>query len=105
MDRSVVGRRLREARLESGLSQKALGIKAGIDEFSASPRMNQYERSRHMPDLLTLSRIARVLNVPVAYFFCDDEHLAAVVRGFHRLPATHKRRYEKALINALKPQD
>ena len=43
-DGSVISRRLKQARVLAGLSQKQLGIKAGIDEFSASPRINQYER-------------------------------------------------------------
>ena len=37
-------KRLKEARLRSGLSQEKLGVLAGIDEASASARMNQYER-------------------------------------------------------------
>ena len=49
-ERSVVARRLKEARVRAGLSQKQLGIKAGIEEFSASPRINQYERGKHTPD-------------------------------------------------------
>ena len=51
-DRSVVAKRLREARELSGLSQKQLGIKAGLDEFSASPRINQYERGKRRRDLV-----------------------------------------------------
>ena len=35
--RSVVGKRLRGARLRAGISQKQLGMRAGIDELSASP--------------------------------------------------------------------
>jgi len=37
---SPLPKRLKEARLAAGLSQKQLGIAAGIDEFSASPRCN-----------------------------------------------------------------
>lgn len=65
---NIISRRLREARLEKGLSQKKLGIEAGIDEFSSSPRMNQYERGKHIPDISTIARIAKVLDVPTAYF-------------------------------------
>jgi transcriptional regulator with XRE-family HTH domain len=39
--------RLKEARLRTGLSQQKLGILAGIDEATASARMNQYERGIH----------------------------------------------------------
>ena len=58
---SVIARRLREAQTRAGLSQKQLGIKAGIDEFSASPRINQYERGKHTPDYSTVERLAKVL--------------------------------------------
>ncbi len=68
--------RLRNARLAKGLSQKRLGMAAGIDEFSASARMNHYERGRHTPDFATLRRLARVLEVPTAYFYAEEEWLA-----------------------------
>jgi len=68
--------RLKAARLAKGLSQKALGIAAGMDEFSASPRMNHYERGRHAPDFVTLRRLARVLDVPTAYFYTEEEWIA-----------------------------
>ncbi|WP_131024637.1 helix-turn-helix transcriptional regulator, partial [Klebsiella variicola] len=42
--------RLKEARIRASLSQERLGILAGIDEATASPRMNQYERGTHAPD-------------------------------------------------------
>jgi transcriptional regulator with XRE-family HTH domain len=41
------------------------GIQAGIDQFSASARMNQYEKGKHSPDLTTVARLCKVLNVPV----------------------------------------
>jgi len=82
----IVARRLREARERKGLSQKALGVSAGIDEFSASPRVNQYERGKHVPDLLTLQNLAGVLAVPVPFFFAEDELLAELLMLLHSLP-------------------
>lgn len=76
-DSSIIGKRIREARLRVGLSQKQLGIKAGIDEFSASPRINQYERGKHVPDLLTTERLAKVLRVPTPFLYAKDDGLAA----------------------------
>lgn len=76
---SVIARRLREARLRAGLSQERLGILAGIDEFSASARMNQYERGKHVPDLLTVERVAAVLEVPAPYFYTRDENIAELL--------------------------
>lgn len=71
--------RLRQARESADLSQKKLGVLAGIDEFSASPRINQYERGKHVPDVFMVERLARVLNVPAVYMYCEDEILAAII--------------------------
>jgi transcriptional regulator with XRE-family HTH domain len=89
---SIVAKHLKEARLRAGLSQKQLGIKAGIDEFSASARINQYERGKHTPDLQTLTRLAAVMHVPAPYFYCEDEELASVILKFSALAKVQKRR-------------
>ena len=77
--RSPVGERLREIRTLRGISQKTLGIRAGIDQFSASARINQYEREKHIPDYSTASRLANVLDIPVTYLFTDDDSLAEII--------------------------
>lgn len=87
---SVIGQRLREARLRVGLSQKELGIEAGIDEFTASPRVNQYERGRHTPEFQTVERFAAVLGVPTPYFYCRDDALAEWVLSYSSRAATLK---------------
>jgi transcriptional regulator with XRE-family HTH domain len=89
---SIVGKHLKAARLRAGFSQKQLGIKAGIDEFSASARINQYERGKHMPDLQTLTRLAAVMHVPAPYFYCEDEDLADFILKFSALGKAQKRR-------------
>jgi transcriptional regulator with XRE-family HTH domain len=61
-----------------------LGIAAGIDEFSASPRINQYEKGTHAPAYDMVSRIGDVLDLPVAYFYADDAGMAEVIRKYHR---------------------
>ena len=91
MDNStVITKRLNEARLAAGISQKQLGIAAGIDEFSASPRINQYERGVHVPDFATLERLALVLNVPTPYFYTRDEALAKLILRYGQMSATEK---------------
>jgi len=95
---SVLARRLKEARLRAGLSQERLGILAGIDEMSASARMNQYERGKHAPDWLTVQRLAGVLQVPVAYFYADDDDAAELLLAFYALPLEAR---EEA-VNAIK---
>lgn len=96
---SVITKRLLEARVASGLSQKKLGIAAGIDEFSASPRINQYERGVHVPDYATVERLASVLNVPTPYFYTRDDDLAKLILRYGQLDAVEKAELMK-LVNA-----
>lgn len=74
--------RLKQARLRCGLTQEQLGILAGIDEFSASARMNQYERGKHMPDFIFVEKLAEVLNVPAPFFYARDPKLAEWILTF-----------------------
>lgn len=92
VDPSVVSRRIREARLRAELSQEKLGVLAGIDEFSASARMNQYERGRHSPNLQFMQRLAKVLSIPTAYFYTEDDQLAELLIVYGRLNARARKR-------------
>lgn len=95
--KTVFARRLREAREATGLSQKQLGIQAGIDQFVASARINQYERGKHVPDLLTAQRLAMELKVPMSYLFEPDDDLAALLRIASQLSAAKLRALLKTL--------
>lgn len=77
---SPIPKRLKEARLAAKISQKKLGIAAGMDEFSASARMNHYEIGRHAPDYSILKRIADTLQLPLAYFYAEDDLLAEIIK-------------------------
>ena len=83
-------KRLKEARQRERISQKTLGINIGLDPSSASGRMNHYEKGRHTPDLQTLKRIAEELDVPLNYFFCEDETTAELVIEISRLDLDKK---------------
>jgi transcriptional regulator with XRE-family HTH domain len=83
--------RLKQARKEIPISQKELGIRIGMDPGSASSRMNHYEKGRHMPDYETLERIAKELNKPVAYFFCDKESVAELLCLIEKMPEEERR--------------
>ena len=85
MSGSPLCKRLKEARLAANFSQKKLGIEAGMDQFSASARMNHYEIGRHTPDYSTLRRIATILELPVAYFYAESDEVAEMVKLFSRL--------------------
>ncbi len=78
----MYSRRLREAREAYGISQRALGIEAGLDEFVASTRVNRYETGVHQPDLQTLQHLAAILKLPVAYFYAEDDELAQLIVNF-----------------------
>lgn len=93
--RLVFQRRLKEARLRSQLSQKELGIQAGLDPFVASTRINRYELGVHEPDMATIERLATALAVPTAYLFTDDDRLARMILAFEQLPAIEKDRLLK----------
>lgn len=83
-------KRLKEARKAANLSQKSLGIEAGMDAFSASARMNHYEKGRHTPDYSMLKRIAQVLKLPVAYFYADSDELADWIALFAQLKKSER---------------
>lgn len=97
---SVWARRLKEARLAAGLSQRQLGIDAGVDEFVSSARMNRYELGVHRPDYGIAVQLARVLDVPVAYLYCDDDEMAEMLIAFHRVPAKTRRHVLEMLRKA-----
>jgi transcriptional regulator with XRE-family HTH domain len=98
----LVARRLKEARTQAGLSQERLGVLAGIDEMSASARMNQYERGKHTPDVGTVARIAAVLKLPTAYFYSKTDEEADLLVRFHRMTKTQRSKVI-SFVHALAP--
>lgn len=91
---TLFARRMKYAREDFGISQKELGIRAGIDEYCASARINQYERGKHTPDFLTTQNLAKVLKVPTAYFFAEEDSLAELIVTFGRLKASDQKSLE-----------
>lgn len=75
----VFGTRLKQARQQCSLSQKQLGLEIGIDPATASPRINQYENNRHRPGDQTVTKLAKVLQVPIAFFYAEDDSLAQLI--------------------------
>jgi transcriptional regulator with XRE-family HTH domain len=88
---SIVGDRLREARERAGISQKQLGIKAGIDPEVASARINQYEKGKHLPHLATANELAKVLGVPTPYLYAGDDDLAAWILAYARVSSATRK--------------
>jgi len=83
---AVLPRRLKEARNRKGLSQRELGIAAGLDRFVASSRINRYEKGVHHPDPVTIQRMADALGVPAAYLLASNDRLARLILAFDSLP-------------------
>jgi len=83
--RALFCHRLKEARRAAGLSQRQLGIRADIDPFVASTRINRYEKGIHQADMGTASRLAKALGVPLAYLFADDDRLARMIAAYAKL--------------------
>jgi transcriptional regulator with XRE-family HTH domain len=95
--------RLKAARKAAGLTQEALGIAAGIDEFSASARLNQYEKAKHWPDYGTACRIAKVLKIDPAYFYSRSDSVAALLAQWAKASPATKTRLLKELQSASVP--
>lgn len=87
----MISERLKLARLHVGLSQEKLGKLAGIDPTSASARMNQYERGKHAPDYRLMCKVAEILNMPVSWFYTQDDELARLQEIFFHLPPQARR--------------
>jgi len=85
-----IPKRLKEVRTSRGISQKELGKRIGLDESSASSRMNHYEKGRHMPDIHTLKKMAEELDVPLAYFFYESELSAELICLIEKLSDEEK---------------
>lgn len=95
---NLFSERLKALRLKHDLSQRQLGLDIGIDESTASPRMNQYERGIHLPDLTTSKHLADRLDVPMAYFYCPEPELADILLVLHKMPIKKR----QALLKQLK---
>ncbi|MBS7809246.1 helix-turn-helix transcriptional regulator [Variovorax sp. PCZ-1] len=99
------GKRLKQARLAKGLSQKQLGIKAKIHIDVASTRINRYEVGVHLPDLLTAKQLAKVLNVPVAFFYATDDETADFLFRYHRADDELREKVQRLLDEVPRPPE
>jgi transcriptional regulator with XRE-family HTH domain len=102
---NIFGRRLREQRLALGLSQEALGVVIGIDESSSRGRISRYELGINEPAVAISRLLAKALNVPVGYFYCDDDLEAEALQIIHRVGEADKRRIVETLRGCLPEKD
>jgi len=85
-----LAKRIREARVASGLSQERLALQIGIDPASASARMNRYEQGTRVPDPALVERIADELKLPAAFFYAVADDEAELLRWFGQLGAEER---------------
>jgi transcriptional regulator with XRE-family HTH domain len=85
ISQNITARRIRALREELAWSQEKLGVAIGIDESSARARISRYELGVHEPPLPTIRLIADALNVPLSYLYCEDDRIALLLLGLHRL--------------------
>jgi transcriptional regulator with XRE-family HTH domain len=71
---------MRSRREELGWSQEKVGVEIGIDESSSRARISRYELGTHEPPVKTARLIAKALGVPLAYLYCDEEEVAALLK-------------------------
>lgn len=65
--KSTIGKRIRKARKEVGLSQKQLAARLKLSDKAVSA----YEVGRVMPSFAKIRQISKVVHKPIAYF--DEE--------------------------------
>ena len=78
--RELFAARLKQARaLRNVPSQRALGLKMGLEKHVAANRVNRYESQARGIALDGLGKLAEVLDVPMAYLVADDADMADAV--------------------------
>ena len=98
---SVFGLRLRARRLELGLSQEAVGVAIGIDESCSRTRISRYETGKTEPAIAIGQLLARALQVPVGYFYCEDDLEAEALLIIHAVTQDQKQRIVEVLRGCL----
>ena len=99
---SIVGRRIKELRGQLGWSQEKIGVAIGIDESSSRARISRYELGVHEPPVPTARAIADALGVPLAYLYCEDDKVAALLLALHQLkPGARDRKVTELLGQVL----
>lgn len=78
----MFAKRLRELRLELGLTQKELGIKLGFKDNA----ITNYEKDNREPDRVTLCKLADIFNVTTDYLLGRTDNRQAIILQGNSLP-------------------
>ncbi len=99
--RSMFTKRLKDARLALGISQRELGRRIGLSEDVVSSRVARYELGTSEPDFDTASRLAKELGVPLAYLLADNDVLAEIILSASKLTLAEQRKLAVELNSRL----
>lgn len=92
----MLGERIKQARVASGMSTRTLAERVGI----SAQAISKYERNMDIPSSGVLIRLSKALGVRVEYFFRDRIiNLSAVS---YRKRASLPRKEEKAILGSMK---
>ena len=86
----LLGKRLREIRKSKKMTLEDLGVAIGLEESSASTRISRYENGIHSIELNTAERIAKVLDIPLSFFYAPTDDLAELNQIFYSLDQDKK---------------
>ena len=75
MGSKIIGNRIAEARMKINISQAQLGQRL----FISAQAVGKWERGESMPDILTLNRLAAILEVDLNYFSSDFNSADSVI--------------------------
>ena len=76
---------MKALREDLGWSQEKIGVAIGIDESSSRTRISRYELGVHEPPVPTARLIAQAMGAPLAYLYCEDDKVAALLLVLHKL--------------------
>ena len=94
----LFGKRLKEARERTGVSQRQLGFRIGLDPSGASTRINRYERGTRAPAFEIVRNIAMELRVPPSFFYEPDDSFAELILLLGRMDVARR----EALLEKLR---
>lgn len=104
MDNVMLGARLKAARERLGLTQEDLVERLGKKTVAS---ISEYENGKRRLAAVDLPDFARVLGVPISYFYADvltkDDLEAALMDWFRELPTPRSRDYAYRLIQNVIP--
>ncbi len=99
--RELFAARLKQARaLRNVPSQRALGLKMGLEKHVAANRVNRYESQARGIDLDGLGKLAEVLGVPMAYLVAEDAATAEAVLALAQLSPEQRAKAVAGLLKA-----